>query len=117
MEWAAVYIYFGVCLAASLAVLLASGLTRSEPGNPVKFLPYESGIQTETHLFQKRFPLHHYLVALIFLVFDVEVIFLFPWAVVAKSLGAFAFYEMFFFLLLLLAGFGYAWKKGGLTWD
>jgi NADH-quinone oxidoreductase subunit A len=117
MEWAAVYIYFGVCLAAALAVLLVSGLTRSRPGSPVKFLPYESGIQTETHLFQKRFPLHHYLVALIFLAFDVEVIFLFPWAVVAKSLGAFAFYEMFFFLLILFAGFGYVWKKGGLSWD
>lgn len=117
MEWAAVYIYFGVVLLATFAVLSLSGFMPSNMSSPVKFLPYESGIQTETHLFQKRFPLHHYLVALIFLVFDVEVIFLYPWAVVAKSLGPFAFYEMFFFLAVLFVGFGYVWKKGGLSWD
>jgi NADH-quinone oxidoreductase subunit A len=79
-------------------------------------MPYESGILTETHLLQKRFPLKHYLVALIFLLFDIEVIFLFPWAVVAKEIGPFAFWEMSFFLLILLIGFSYVWKKGGLEW-
>lgn len=80
-------------------------------------MPYESGIQTETHLLQKRFPLRHYLVALIFLVFDIEVIFLYPWAAVAKQMGAFAFYEMAFFLLALLVGFAYVWRKKGLEWE
>lgn len=80
-------------------------------------MPYESGIQTETHLFQQRFPLRHYLVALIFLVFDIEVIFLYPWAVVAKNLNAFAFYEMAFFLVTLMIGYLYLYKKGGLEWD
>lgn len=80
-------------------------------------MPYESGIQTETHLLQKRFSLRHYLVALLFLLFDIEVIFLFPWAVVAREIGPFAFWEMAFFLAVLLVGFAYVWKKGGLEWE
>lgn len=80
-------------------------------------MPYESGIQTETNLLQERFPLHHYLVGLMFLVFDIEVIFLYPWAVIAKTIGPFAFYEMFFFLIAVLIGFAYVWKKGGLEWE
>ncbi len=80
-------------------------------------MPYESGIQTETNLLQKRFPLRHYLVGLLFLVFDIEVIFLYPWAVVGKSIGIFAFYEIAFFLLTLAVGFAYVWKKGGLEWE
>ena len=80
-------------------------------------MPYESGILTETHLLQERFPIRHYLVALIFLVFDIEVIFLYPWAVIAKKIGPFAFYEMGFFLAALLVGFAYIWRKGGLQWE
>lgn len=83
----------------------------------MKFMPYESGIQTQTHLLQKRFPLRYYLIALIFLVFDVEVIFLYPWAVVAKHIGPFAFYEMAFFLAALLVGLTYIWRKGGFQWE
>jgi NADH-quinone oxidoreductase subunit A len=80
-------------------------------------MAYESGIQTETHLMKERFPLRHYLVGLIFLVFDVEVIFLYPWAVIGKTIGPFAFYEMLFFLIALFVGFAYVWKKGGLQWE
>lgn len=101
----------------TLAVIGASSLFPSDRRNLVKFMPYESGIQTETHLQQKRFPLHHYLVALMFLVCDVEVIFLYPWAAMGKQIGIFAFYEMLFFLVALFVGFAYIWKKGGLQWD
>src|SRR5258708_35182778 len=98
-------------------VLYASGIFPTDRSNPVKFLPYESGIQTETHLFQKRFPLHHYLVALIFLVFDIEVIFLYPWAAIGKKIGPFAFYEMVFFLVAIFVGYAYVWRKRGLQWE
>lgn len=80
-------------------------------------MPYESGIQTETHLLQERFPLRHYLVALLFLVFDIEVVFLYPWAVIAKEIGVFALYEIAFFLFTLLVGFAYVWRKRGLEWE
>jgi len=112
-----VYIYFAVILFVTLAVLGLSVLIPVNKKAPAKFLPFESGIQTDTHLLQERFPIRHYLVALIFLVFDIEVIFLYPWAVVAKSIGPFAFYEMFFFLIALLVGFAYIWRKGGLQWE
>lgn len=82
-----------------------------------KFMPYESGIVTQTKLLQERFPLRHYLVALIFLVFDVEVIFMYPWAVIAKQVGPFAFFEMIFFVVAIFVGYAYVWKKGGLEWE
>ncbi len=110
-------LYGGLVLFVTIVMLVMTGLFAPFRGSDVKFQPYESGIQTQTHLFQKRFPLKHYLVALLFLVFDIEVVFLYPWAVAAKEIGAFAFYEMFFFLIALLVGFAYVWRKGGLTWE
>ncbi len=112
-----VYVYFGLVLFVTLLVTTASALFPSIKNSRVKFMPYESGMLTEANLMQERFPLHHYLVALIFLVLDIEVIFLYPWAVVGKQLGAFAFYEMIFFMLALLVGFIYIWRKGGLQWE
>lgn len=116
-DYFSVYVYFIVVFLVTLIVLGVSALFSSDKTTPVKYMPYESGIQTETHLLQKRFPLRHYLVALIFLVFDIEVIFLYPWAVVGKQIGPFAFYEMLFFLVALLVGFIYIWRKGGLEWE
>jgi NADH:ubiquinone oxidoreductase subunit 3 (subunit A) len=115
-ELTPIYVYFGLVLLVTLSVI---GLSAIFPvkNESAKFMPYESGIQTETHLLQERFPLHHYLVGLIFLVFDIEVIFLYPWAVISQKIGAFAFYEMIFFLIALLVGFAYAWRKGGLEWE
>lgn len=117
MDYSAIYIYFGIVLLITLITLGLSALFSSKTKDKVKYMPYESGIQTETHLFQERFTMRHYLVALMFLVFDIEVIFLYPWAVIAKLIGPFAFYEMIFFLVALLVGFAYVWKKGGLQWQ
>lgn len=116
-EFFSVYVYFGLILVVTLTVVAISAIFPSNKSNPTKFKPYESGILTETHLLQERFPIRHYLVALIFLVFDIEVIFLYPWAVIGKTIGSFAFYEMAFFLVALLVGFAYVWRKGGLNWE
>lgn len=116
-EFFPVYIYFGLVLVVTLLTLAATAIIPSNKSEPNKFLPYESGIKTQTNLLHERFPLRHYLVALIFLVFDIEIIFLYPWAVVSKAIGAFAFYEMIFFLVMLLVGFVYVWRKGGLQWE
>lgn len=116
-EFYPVYIYFGLVLVVTVLLLGSSALFSSNKSSPTKFLPYESGIETETHLLQERFPIRHYLVALIFLVFDIEVIFMYPWAVVGKQIGFFAFYEMAFFAIALLIGFAYIWRKGGLQWE
>lgn len=112
-----VYIYFALVFVITACVVGASALFPSIRKGKAKFMPYESGIQTKTDLLRERFPLRHYLVALIFLVFDIEVIFLYPWAVVGKQIGPFAFYEMAFFLVALLVGFAYVWRKGGLQWE
>ncbi len=112
-----VYVYFAMVLLVTLTILGCSVLFPSKKSAPDKFLPYESGIKTQGDLMQERFPLRHYLVALIFLVFDIEVVFLYPWAVISKQIGAFAFYEMAFFLVVLLVGLAYIWRKGGLNWD
>jgi len=112
-----VYVYLGVVVIVTVSILGLSGIFPSNQTAPAKFMPFESGIQTETHLLHKRFPLRHYLVALIFLVFDIEIIFFYPWAVIGKQIGIFAFYEMAFFLLILFVGFSYVWRKGGLEWE
>lgn len=116
-DFFSVYVYFGLVFFVTLSVLAATTLFPSQKTSAEKFMPYESGIHTETHLMQERFPLRHYLVALIFLIFDIEIIFLYPWAVVGKQIGAFAFYEMVFFLVTLLVGFAYVWRKKGLQWE
>jgi NADH-quinone oxidoreductase subunit A len=65
----------------------------------------------------RRLPIHFYLVAVLFILFDIEVVFFLPWAVVFQQLGLFGLVEMFIFILVLLVGFAYAWKKGALEWE
>lgn len=112
-----VYVYFALVIFVTFATVGASCLFPSQKTDEVKFMAYESGIQTHPDLLRERFQLRHYLIALMFLVFDIEVVFLYPWAVVGKEIGAFAFYEMAFFLVAILVGFAYVWKKGGLQWE
>lgn len=82
----------------------------------VKLQPYESGVETigPTNI---QFRTRYYLYALIFVIFDVEAIFLFPWAVAFDRLGLFALIEMGIFIAFLLVAFGYAWRKGALEWE
>ena len=84
--------------------------------NPVKLEPYESGMPTigETHV---QFPIRYYLYALMFVIFDVEVIYLFPWALVYDKLPLVAAIEMAVFIFLLLVGLAYAWRKRAFEWQ
>jgi NADH-quinone oxidoreductase subunit A len=66
---------------------------------------------------RQRFPLRYYMIAMLFVVFDIEGVFLYPWAVTFNQLGLFALVEMVIFLSILLVGYFYAWKKGALEWD
>ena len=84
--------------------------------NPAKAEPYECGIPTEG-LTWLQFNVGYYLFAIIFLVFDVESVFIFPWAVVMKELGMTAFIEIVIFFFVLGLGLLYAWKKGALKWE
>ena len=83
--------------------------------NKVKDAPYECGI-TSVGGASHRFSVKFYLVGMLFILFDIEAIFLYPWAVVYRELKLFAFFEMLLFIVLVLAGFFYIWKKGVLNW-
>jgi NADH-quinone oxidoreductase subunit A len=83
--------------------------------NKVKDMPYECGI-VPTGDARERFSVKFYLVAMLFILFDIEAIFLYPWAVVYKQLKMFAFFEMLAFVALVMAGFFFVWKKGVLDW-
>jgi len=90
-------------------------LSPAVPGD-VKYAPYECGLTVTTEA-REKFGVKYYLIAVIFLVFDVEVVFLMPWAIQMKELAVFGLVEMGLFLFLLLFGYGYVWSKGALSWE
>ena len=100
----------------ALGSLLLSSLVGPRDPNPTKLAPYECGI-TPVGSARERFSVKFYLVAMLFIIFDIEIVFLYPWAVVFRHLGAFGLLEMGAFVAVLLVGLVYAWKKGGLEWD
>ncbi|MGC4049507.1 MAG: NADH-quinone oxidoreductase subunit A [Paludibaculum sp.] len=105
-----------ILAAAVAAGLLGAGvLLGKRVKNKVKETPYECGI-TPTGSAKERFSVKFYLVAMLFILFDIEAIFLYPWAVVYRDLKLFGFFEMLLFIGLVLAGFFYIWKKGVLNW-
>ncbi|HXA05053.1 MAG TPA: NADH-quinone oxidoreductase subunit A [Bryobacteraceae bacterium] len=115
-------IYFPVLLQVAIAMAIAAlmlGLSfvlGKRVRNRVKDMPYESGI-VPTGDARHRFSVKFYLVGMLFILFDIEAIFLYPWAVVYRELKMFAFVEMLVFIVLVLCGFFYIWKKGALDWS
>lgn len=105
-------------LATGLAVLVVVIGHSFGPRRPTrrKSLPYESGM-IPIGAGARRMPVHFYLVAVLFILFDIEVVFFLPWAVVFNQLGLFGLVEMGIFIVILLVGFVYAWKKGALEWE
>jgi NADH-quinone oxidoreductase subunit A len=96
--------------------LITSWLLRPHRPYPEKLRPYECGEEPVGDAWI-RFNVRFYVIALIFLIFEVEIVFLFPWALVYREMGLFAFLEMAVFLTILLVGFAYVWVKGNLDWD
>ena len=95
--------------------LLAAKLVRPDNPNKTKLMPYECGIDPVDNA-RGRYTVRYYIIAILFVVFDVETIFLFPWAVKFKALGVFGMVEVLIFLVILVAGYIWVWKKGGLEW-
>jgi NADH-quinone oxidoreductase subunit A len=104
-----------VAIAFPFVALGVAWLLRPKKPNPVKTDTYECGLQTIGQTWV-RFRAQYYVYALIFVVFDIEAAFLFPWAVAYKRLGLYALVEMVLFLAILLVGLIYAWRKGALRW-
>ena len=103
-------------MALAAGLLTISYLLGKRVRNKVKDMPYESGI-VPTGDARRRFSVKFYLVAMLFILFDIEAIFLYPWVVVYRELKMFAFVEMLVFVVLILSGFFYIWKKGALDWS
>ena len=114
--------YFPVLVQVALAVLVAAALVTlsfvigKRVKSRVKDSPYECGI-IPTGTARERFSVKFYLVAIVFILFDIEAVFLYPWAVVYRELKMFAFVEMLLFIVLIISGFIYIWKKGALDWS
>ncbi len=108
-------ILWAVALAAILiGVSLFFGPRRSAPG---KNSPYECGIEPMIGDARRRFSIKFYVVAVLFLLFDIEVVFMYPWAILLRKLGLLGLVEMMTFLLVLVVAFVYVWKKGALNWE
>lgn len=107
-----------VILTAIALVAVALGIARAispRSYNPQKGEAYECGIPTRGQSWM-QFKVGYYLFAILFLMFDVETVFLFPWAAVVQNLGVYGLVSIFFFIIVLILGLAYAWKKGALEW-
>ena len=111
-----VLLLFGVSLVNAVAFVVLSHLVSPMRPTPVKLEPYESGMSPLGDT-RERFSVKFYLVAILFIIFDIETVFLIPWGVMFRDLGIFGFVEMLIFIGVLLVGFVYVWKKGALQWD
>jgi NADH-quinone oxidoreductase subunit A len=106
-----------LALAFAIASLFASSLLRPDRPNPAKLAPYESGIEPERVPGGERFSVKFYVIAMLFIIFDIETIFLFPWAVGFRQLGLFGLVEMAIFIGLVFVAYVYIWRNGGLDWE
>ena len=107
-------------LASGFAIfsVIAGSLTGPKRFNRAKLESYECGIEPSPQAFRgHKFPVKYYLTAMLFIVFDIEIIFLYPWAVSFNALGAFGFVEMALFIVTVFVAYAYVWRRGGLDWD
>ena len=109
-------IFIGVSAFIGVALLIAPFVIAFKARDPEKLSAYECGFNAFDDA-RMKFDVRFYLVALLFIVFDLEVAFLFPWAVAFRDVGLFGFWSMMVFLGVLTIGFAYEWKKGALEWD
>jgi NADH-quinone oxidoreductase subunit A len=115
-SWFPVLIQILIALAVAGAMIGLSAVLGRRVKDAVKSSPYESGMEPVGNA-RGRYSVKFYLVAMVFILFDIEAIFLYPWAVVFRQLKLFAFFEMLLFIALVLCGFYYIWKKGVLDWS
>jgi NADH-quinone oxidoreductase subunit A len=114
--YAPIIVALFLAVSIPIAFLLLTARLGPRKPRPEKLAPYESGV-LPTRQARDRVPVKFYLVAVLFLLFDVEAVFLFPWAVARKGLGAQGEVGMAIFFLILVLGLAYEWRKGGMEWE
>lgn len=115
-EYMPVLIFLGIAAGLAIVMLVGSYFSGKQRPDANKLAPYECGFdafEDARHKFDVRF----YLVSILFIIFDLEIAFLFPWAVTLSDIGLFGFWSMVIFLAILTVGFVYEWKKGALDWE
>ncbi len=116
--YAPILVLGAIAFAFAVFSIAAGHLTGPRRFNRAKLDAYECGIEpTPQPVGGGRFPVKYYLTAMLFIVFDIEIVFLYPWAVTFDALGIFGLVEMVLFILTLLAVYAYVWRRGGLEWD
>ena len=110
-----ILLFILVAIGFAVIALVLAWLIRPERYNQVKLEPYECGIETAGDA-RDRYSIRYYLIAMLFVIFDVETVFMFPWAVIMDRLALFGLIEMIVFILILVIGYVYAWKQGALEW-
>ena len=116
MEWAHVAVWFAVAVLVTAGMSYTGYFLSPKKVNPDKLEPYECGVPVLAET-RERFSVRFYLVAIMFILFDIETVFLVPWAVLYKQLGVFGLVEIGIFCAVLGFGLAYLWKRGGLEWD
>src|SRR5437660_12676536 len=116
LDYLPLVIFIAVALAIGLALLVVPFVVAYKAPDPEKLSAYECGFNAFDDA-RMKFDIRFYLVSLLFIIFDLEVAFLFPWAVAFRDIGAFGFWSMIAFLVVLTVGFIYEWRKGALEWD
>jgi NADH-quinone oxidoreductase subunit A len=115
-DYLPILIFLGLAVGLGLVLLLAAAVVAVYNPDPEKVSVYECGFNAFDDA-RMKFDVRYYLVSILFIIFDLEVAFLFPWAVAFKELGPFGFWSMIVFLAVLTIGFIYEWRKGALEWD
>ena len=115
-NWAPILMFLVLVTAFAAVSVIGSLIVGLRKPTPEKLTPYECGMQP-VGTARERFSVKFYLVAMLFLLFDIEAVFLFPWSVVYRELRIFGFLEMLVFIAAIMAGYVYVWKKGALEWE
>ncbi len=116
LEYVAIALMIALATAVALIAIGMGNLFGPKKPSAEKSMPYESGMNPYGEGI-RRMPVRFYLIAVLFILFDIEVIFFLPWAIVFRQLGVFGLIEMIIFIVILLVGYIYAWKKGALEWE
>ena len=115
-EYLPILVFLGIAIGLALVIIVASFVVARQNPDSEKLSPYECGFEPFEDA-RMRFDVRYYLVAILFIIFDLEVAFLFPWAVSLGDIGVFGFWSMVVFLAILTVGFIYEWRKGALEWE
>lgn len=115
-EYLPIIIFLGIAIGLGLVMMIAAWIIAVQNPDPEKNSAYECGFEAFDDA-RMKFDVRFYLIAILFIIFDLEVAFLFPWAISLGKIGVFGFWSMMVFLGILTIGFAYEWKKGALEWE